>query len=91
MPPTSYPEPSEATAALVVSILGIVLCGLLGPFGWVMANQELAAIAAGRRDPEKKGMAELARVFGIVATVLLALAILALVVFFLFFVIAARA
>lgn len=81
VPPT-YPEESQALAALLVSLLGLVICsGLICPFGWVMANKELAAIAEGRRDPTKKDMATAAKVIGIIGTILVVVGILFIVGF----------
>lgn len=74
--PSRYPEPSQATAVLVLGILGIVLCGILAPFAWVMGNRELEAIDAGRRNPQNRGTANAGRILGIIGTVLLAVAIL---------------
>lgn len=76
----AYPEQSQATTILVLGILGIIICGILAPFAWVMGNNELAAIDAGRRPPENRGTANAGRILGIVGTVLLALA----VIFFIF-------
>ena len=71
--PWPFPSPltpsrAEATTALVLGILGIVCCGSLGIAAWVIANNELQAIASGRRDPINEGTAKAARVVGIVAT-----------------------
>ena len=79
-PPPQYPEASQATVALVLSILGLVLCWVLPPVAWVLANGELKGIAAGRRDPNGRGMANAAKIMGIIGTVLLVVG----VVFFLF-------
>ncbi|HEX6222012.1 MAG TPA: DUF4190 domain-containing protein [Acidimicrobiia bacterium] len=76
--PGSYPEQSQATTVLVLGILGVVLCQILGPFAWVMGNNELAAIDAGRRPPENRGTANAGRILGIVGTVLLAIGIIVL-------------
>ncbi|HEY4584474.1 MAG TPA: DUF4190 domain-containing protein [Acidimicrobiia bacterium] len=70
-----YPEASQATTALVLGILGIVLCPVLGPFAWSMGNKEMQAIDAGRRPPENRGTANAAKILGIVGTVLVAIAI----------------
>lgn len=72
----AYPEASQATTILVLGIIGIVLCQLLGPIAWVMGNNELAAIDAGRRAPENRGTANAGRILGIISTVLLGIAIL---------------
>jgi hypothetical protein len=80
-PPSGYPEQSQAVTILVLGILSIVLCQVLGPFAWKMGNDELKAIAEGRRSPEGQGMAQAGKVCGIVGTVLLGLGVLALLVF----------
>ena len=74
-PPVQYPESSQATTALVLSILGLVLCWVLPPVAWVIANGELRGIAEGRRDPNGRGMATAARIMGIIGTVLLIIGI----------------
>ena len=74
--PAAYPEQSQATTALVLGIVGIVCCGFLGIAAWVMANNELEAIASGRRDPVNEGTAKTAKVVGMVATALIALPVL---------------
>lgn len=78
--PVSYPEASQATAALVVGILSLVVCGILGPFAWRMGNAEIAGIDAGHRDPSNRGTAQAGRILGIIATVLLAFAVLFVIV-----------
>jgi TRAP-type C4-dicarboxylate transport system permease small subunit len=67
---TGFAESSQATTALVVSILGIVCCGVLAPVGWYVGQQELSAIDSGRRDPTNRGTANAARVIGIIFTLL---------------------
>ena len=59
---SGYPEGSQAVTALVVGILGLVLCQVLGPVAWYLGNQEISAIDGGRRAPENRGMAVTARV-----------------------------
>lgn len=74
--PSRYPEASQATTVLVLGIIGLVACQVLGPFAWVMGNNELAAIDAGRRPPENRSTANAGRILGIVTTVLLAIGLL---------------
>lgn len=78
----AYPEASQATTILVLGIIGIVLCQFLGPVAWIMGNNELQAIDAGRRAPENRGTANAGRILGIISTVLLALGILAIILLF---------
>jgi hypothetical protein len=76
--PAAYPEPSQATTALVLGIVGIACCGPVGIAAWVMANNELQAISSGRRDPANEGTAKAAKVVGIVATALIAVPLILL-------------
>lgn len=71
----AYPEASQATTALVISIIGLVCCQILGIVAWVMANKELEGIKAGKRNPANEGTANAARIIGIVGTVLLGIGI----------------
>jgi uncharacterized membrane protein len=77
---TPYPESSQASTALVLSIVGLVCCQVLGIVAWIMANNELQAIKAGRRNPANEGTASAARIIGIVATVLLGIGIILLII-----------
>lgn len=78
--PARYAEESQATIILVLGILGLVICGLLGPVAWVMGNNEVQAIDAGRRPPENRQMANIGRILGIIATALIVLGILFFIV-----------
>ena len=65
-----YPEKSQATVALLLGILGLMLVGILAPLALVIANKELAAIDAGRRSPNNRATAKTGRFLGIVGTLL---------------------
>jgi hypothetical protein len=78
---TPYPEASQASTALVLSIVGLVCCQVLGIVAWIMANNELQAIKAGRRNPANEGTASAARIIGIVTTVLLGIGIILGIIF----------
>ncbi len=73
----AYPENSQATTILVLGIIGLICCGPLGIVAWVMGQNEIQAIDAGRRDPTNRGTANAGRIIGIVATVLWAVSIVA--------------
>ena len=68
--PTSFPEATQATSALIWSIVGLVCCGPAAIVGFIQARGELEAIGAGRRDPSNAGTANAARIVAIVAGVL---------------------
>lgn len=60
-----YLEPSQSTAALVLSILGFFCC-ITAPIGAYIGYREKEAIDAGRRDPANRGKAVAALVIGLV-------------------------
>jgi uncharacterized Tic20 family protein len=78
-PVQGYPEQSQATTALVIGIIGVVVCQILGPFAWWMGQKEIEAIDKGNRPPENRGTAQAGKILGIVGTALLGLGILAII------------
>ena len=64
----AYPEKSQATMALVLSIVGALLCCLTAPVGAYLGYVEKNAIDAGRRDPANRGQAMGAFVVGLIVT-----------------------
>lgn len=70
-----YTEQSQATTALVLGVVGVVICWFLGPVAWWMGQREVKAIDAGRRPPESRGSARAGQILGIIGTVLLILAV----------------
>lgn len=87
--PNQYPEQSQATTILVMGILGLIICGILAPFAWVMGNKELTAIDSGLRSPENRSTANAGRILGIIGTVLLGIGLVVAIIFFLFIFVAA--
>lgn len=75
-PPYGYWEESQAVVSLVLSILGLVFCGVLSPVGWYYGRKELEGIREGRRDPSKADLANAGKIVGIIGTVILALGLL---------------
>ncbi len=69
--------------ALVLGILGIVICGVVAPFAWVIGKNSLDTI---RKQPGwgGEGMAMAGYILGIVGTALLILSVLFLIVYFIF-------
>ena len=80
-----YPEPassegsSAATASLVLGILGIVVCGLCGPFAWSMGNRVVAEIDRSGGAYGGRTEANVGRILGIVSTALLILSVVLVV------------
>ena len=79
--PGTATQNSQATMALVLGILGLICCNLLGPFAWIVANKELQGIDAGRLPESNRGMAQVAKILGIIGTIFLALVLLWVVLF----------
>lgn len=74
-----YPEPSQATTALVLGIVGILMT-ILAPFAWMVASREIVAINAGRRDPDNLQTAMTARILGMIGTALMVAGLLVLII-----------
>jgi uncharacterized membrane protein YjgN (DUF898 family) len=80
-PPPNHPQ---ATTVLVLGILGIVVCGLIGPFAWSMGNRVVAEIEASGGAWGGQTEATIGRVLGIVTTVLLLVSLAFIVALFAF-------
>src|SRR5262249_30042364 len=65
-------QPHRGTIILVLGILAIVtgLHLILGPIAWIMGNNDLKEIHAGRMDPEGEGTTNIGRILGMVATII---------------------
>jgi hypothetical protein len=68
-------KPHRGTLILVLGILGLVICGFLGIAAWVMGNGDLKQIDAGTMDPAGRSTTNAGRICGMIATILLALAV----------------
>lgn len=79
-PGARHYEKSQATTAMVLGILSLVLCSLLSPFAWGIANKELREIRAGRRDSANTGTANAGKVLGIIGTVLLMVTVVVIII-----------
>ena len=75
-------KPHRGTLILVLGILGLVLCGPLGIAAWVMGNGDLKEIDAGAMDPSGRSLTNAGRICGMIATILLALGVVAFIAFF---------
>jgi hypothetical protein len=75
-------KPHRGTLILVLGILGLVVCGPLGIAAWIMGKGDLKEMDAGAMDPTGRGMTNAGKICGLIATILMCLAILAFIVFF---------
>ena len=67
-----------AVSALVLGILGLVLCPIFGPFAWSYGAQAEKTASRGRYSGA--GMATAGKILGIIGTVFLAIMIVLLIV-----------
>ena len=81
IPGTTTQESSKAVMALVFGVLGIICCGLLAPVAWYLANEEIKGIDAGWLTEANRGMAQVAKILGIIGTILLGLGLLWVLLF----------
>jgi uncharacterized membrane protein YjgN (DUF898 family) len=67
-PPPNHPQ---ATTVLVLGIVGVLVCGIVAPFAWVMGNRVIHEIDASGGRWGGRTEANVGRILGIVLTVLL--------------------
>lgn len=79
--PQQYaPDHPRATAALVLGILGLVLCGLLAPFAWSIGKKTLTEIDASNGTLGGRGAANAGYILGIIGSIMLGLGVLFILV-----------
>ncbi len=59
--------PHRGTLVLVLGVLGIVCCFICGIVAWVLGNTDLREMAAGRMDPEGRGLTQAGKICGIIS------------------------
>jgi hypothetical protein len=72
----AYSKNSQATTALILSILGIPCCGLLAVAGLILGRNEVRDIDAGLMHPINRGTANAAYIVGVIAVVLWSIPVL---------------
>ena len=70
LPPQQPLAPHRGTVILVLGILGIVCCFICGIIAWVMGNNDLRAMAAGRMDPSGQGTTQAGKICGMIGVIL---------------------
>jgi hypothetical protein len=74
------PQAEGATTALILGLLGLLLCQILAPFAWMQGNKALQRIAESNGGLEGEGMAKAGQILGIIGTIVLGLGVLAAVI-----------
>jgi len=70
-PPFRPQDHPQTTTILILGILGLVACGVLGPFAWSMGNKALREIDASNGQLGGRDTVNVGRILGIIATILL--------------------
>jgi hypothetical protein len=82
--------PHRGALILIMGLLSIFVFAIpFGQIAWIMGNQDMREIRAGRMDPEGEGMTQVGRILGIISTILCLLALLGVCLIFGIFLIAA--
>jgi hypothetical protein len=74
-------NPHRGVLILILGILGILCCFICGIVAWVMGNNDLREMAAGRMDPSGRGLTQAGKICGIVSVVLLIVGIVLNLIF----------
>ncbi len=77
--PVTRLAPHRGGSILTLGIIGLLLCVICGIIAWVMGNDDMAEMRAGRMDPSGMGMTQAGRIMGIISCILNIIAILAAV------------
>ena len=68
--PVQSVAPHRGVLILVLGILGIVCCFICGIIAWVMGNNDMREMDAGRMDPSGRGLTQAGKICGIVSVIL---------------------
>ena len=83
-PRKRYLAPDRGAMILVFGILGIMgVCIIFSILAWVMGNEDLAKMNAGRMDPSGRGLTNAGRILGMISCIIGILGIVILVLLFL--------
>jgi len=78
-------RPHRGVLILVLGILGLVGCGIITAIpAWVMGSGDLKEMDAGLIDPAGRSMTQAGKICGIISTILFCLALVGVLIFFLF-------
>jgi hypothetical protein len=82
-PPQDHPQ---ATLALILGILGLVLCGVVAPFAWVIGKRAVTEIDASGGMIGGRSSAQAGYILGLVGTILLIISLVFVVLYIVFIV-----
>jgi hypothetical protein len=73
--PRGQVEPHRGVMILVLGILGLMVCGIIGIFAWMMGKRDLDLMRRGLMDREGEALTRVGYILGLVATILLLVAV----------------
>ena len=82
-PPYGYPPRQDhprALLAMILGILGLVVCGPIAPFAWWVGKKAVDEIDASGGQLGGRGMAKAGYIMGIIGTILLVIGVLVVAV-----------
>jgi hypothetical protein len=74
-------EPHRGPMILVLGILGVVMCGAIAIFAWVLGKRDLELMRRGLMDKEGEGLTKAGYILGIVGTILFMIQLLFVVAY----------
>ena len=77
------PDHPQATTALVLGIVGLVVCAVVAPFAWAMGRRTVSEIDSSQGRLGGRGQAQAGYVLGMIGTVILGTGVLFLALYFL--------
>jgi hypothetical protein len=82
--PRHHLTPHRGVLVLIMGILAICCVGapVTGIIAWILGNNDLKEMDAGRMDPEGRGQTQIGKVLGMISTILTVLAFVAYCLFF---------
>jgi hypothetical protein len=80
------PEHPKAMTAMVVGIIGIVMCQVASPFAWAIGKRAVNEIDASGGRLGGRGQAQAGYILGIIGTILLGLGLVFLAMYALLFI-----
>jgi hypothetical protein len=78
--PVQSVAPHRGVLILVLGILGIVCCFICGIIAWVMGNNDMREIDAGRMDQTGRGLTQAGKICGMVGVILSVVGVVVIVI-----------
>lgn len=63
-------RPHRGGTILALGLVGLLVCCIVGAFGWSMGNKDLAEMRAGLMDPTGEGMTQAGRICGMISVII---------------------